>query len=188
MDETIFIDGLQRNYHIQFPEDAENKPLVVLLHGHGGSSDQSIGEGVGKAVQKVWLEVANEQKFIVVVPNGTIGPEGTRGWNDCRTDAVGNPSTDDVLFINNLIEEIAQNYKHDANRVYVAGVSNGASMTYRLVEEIPEKIAAIASIVKTIPANSQCMESDEPISALYMNGTLDPHPMVEVKLKGIEDW
>ncbi len=127
-DQTISIHDITREYHIQYPKDSKSKPLVILLHGHGGSANQSIGKGIGNAPQKVWLDLAHEQEFIVVVPNGEKGPEGKRGWNDCRADASGNPSTDDVLFINSLIEKIALNYEHDTKRVYVAGVSNGASM------------------------------------------------------------
>lgn len=46
-------------------------------------------------------------------------------------------------------------------------------MAQRLVEEIPSKIAAFASIVNNRAANSICIENSEPISALFMNGTQD---------------
>jgi len=174
LDESIMIDGLSRSYHVQHPPNAENKPLVLILHGHGGSSDQSLGLGTGKAVQEVWLDVAEENDFIVVVPNGELGPEDTRGWNDCREDAVGNPSTDDVEFLSKLIDKMKDEFNHDSDRVYVAGVSNGGFMAFRLVQEIPSKIAAFTSIVITNPINSICIDSDEAISALYMNGTQDP--------------
>ncbi len=173
LDETLIVDGITRTYHIQYPQDSENKPLVIVLHGHGGSSDQSLGLGLGKNPQKIWLEVAREHKFTVLVPNGELGQENTRGWNDCRTDDVANPTTDDVKFITSLLEEVEIIYKHNVNRVYVAGVSNGALMAQRLVEEIPEKIAAFASIVNNRAVNSNCLDSNEPISALFMNGTLD---------------
>jgi len=174
LNESIMVDGLNRSYHIQYPSSFEGKPLVIILHGHGGSSDQSIGQGMGKAVQEVWLEVAKENDFIVAVPNGELGPEDTRGWNDCREDAVGNPSTDDVKFLSELIDEIKDRYNHNSDKVYVAGVSNGGFMAFRLVQEIPSKIAAFASIVITNPINSVCVDSEEAISALYMNGTADP--------------
>ncbi len=173
LDETLIVDGMTRSYHIQHPQDPDNKPLVIVLHGHGGSSDQSLGMGLGKNPQKIWLDVAKEHQFLVVVPNGEPGIEGNRGWNDCRLDAPANPTTDDVTFIKSLLDDIASNYNHDVNKVYVAGVSNGAMMAQRLVEEIPEKIAAFASIVNNRPGNSACVISDEPVSALYMNGTVD---------------
>jgi len=174
LDQTITINGLERQYHIQTPPDPAGKPVVILLHGHGGSSDQSIGAGVGKAVQKTWLDLAEDQDFTVVVPNGELGPEDTRGWNDCRNDAPGNPETDDVAFISELIDKISIEINIDPNRVYLAGVSNGASMSLRLAEEIPEKLAAFAAIVNSMPANSECPVSNVPLSALFMNGMADP--------------
>ena len=145
-----------------------------MLHGHGGSSNQSIGLNLTKAPQKVWLNLAEDNDFIVIAPNGVIGPDGKRGWNDCRSDDISNPDTDDVKFINELINKIQQEFNHNDKRVYVSGVSNGASMSIRLAQEIPEKITAFASIVSQMPVNSECVDSNVPISALFMNGTDDP--------------
>ncbi len=174
LDESILIDGVDRAYHIQQPDETFNKPLVVLLHGHGGSSDQSLGLESSKAAQKVWLDIAKEEDFILVVPNGELGPEDSRGWNDCRDDAVGNPDTDDVGFISELLTSLHDELEYDVDRVYITGVSNGGFMTMRLAQEIPERLAAFASIIITLPENSKCEESDIPLSALFMNGTEDP--------------
>ena len=173
-DQKITINGLEREYHLQVPKESSNKPIVVLLHGHSGSHDQSLGMENTKAPQKVWLEVAQAKDFIVVVPNGTLGPEDSRGWNDCRDDAKGNPETDDLAFISQMLDKILGEYNYDESRVYVAGVSNGAGMAIRLAQEIPEKITAFASVITTMAANSECFNSDVPISALFMNGTADP--------------
>jgi len=174
LNEKIVVDGADRAYHIQIPTDSKNKPLVVLLHGHGGSFDQSLGLEGSQAPQKVWLDIANREEFIVVVPNGELGPSDSRGWNDCRSDAPANPTTDDVKFISAVIEKLKGELNHDDNKVYVSGVSNGASMAIRLAQEIPDKIAAFASVITTMPVNSECLERMVPISALFMNGTSDP--------------
>ena len=47
-------------------------------------------------------------------------------------------------------------------------------MTQRLVEEIPEKIAAFASVIYSKSENSICTKSNEAVSGLFMNGTMDP--------------
>jgi len=173
LDQKITVNGLEREYHLLVPKDPTNKPVVVLLHGHGGSSNQSIGREASKNPQRLFLSLAEQQGFIVAIPNGSLGPEDTRGWNDCRTDAKGNPDTDDVAFIRQLLDYIGNKHQHDESRVYVIGVSNGALMTNRLVQEMPEKIAAFASIVNTMPVYSQCADSRVPVSALFMNGTND---------------
>lgn len=41
-----------------------------------------------KFLEKGFKDVIND--FIVIVPNGVIGPDGKRGWNDCRSDASSN--------------------------------------------------------------------------------------------------
>jgi polyhydroxybutyrate depolymerase len=174
LNQNISIDGIEREYHIQVPNDATNKPLVLLLHGHGGSHKQSIGADGTKAPQKVWLTLADENEFILVIPNGLLGPEDSRGWNDCRDDAVGNPESDDVKFLSELLDEVEEEYDYDVNRTYVTGISNGAMMTLRLAHEIPNKITAFGAIVNSMAANSKCNDSDIAISALFMNGTEDP--------------
>jgi polyhydroxybutyrate depolymerase len=166
--------GYSVNTHIQVPNDATNKPLVLLLHGHGGSHKQSIGADGTKAPQKVWLTLADENEFILVIPNGLLGPEDSRGWNDCRDDAVGNPESDDIKFLSVLLDEVEEEYDYDVNRTYVTGISNGAMMTLRLAHEIPNKITAFGAIVNSMAANSKCNDSDIAISALFMNGTEDP--------------
>jgi len=174
LNQKIFIEGQKRKYHIYIPDNHVNKPVVILLHGNRGSANQVIGRSIVKAPQKIWLDLAEQDEFIVIVPNGNKGPEGHRGWNDCRTDAVGNPSSNDVLFISRLLQKVKATYKYDSKKVYVAGISNGGIMANRLAMEIPNKITAFASIVSSMPVNSSCVDSDVPISALFMNGTSDP--------------
>jgi len=172
--QTIRIDGIDRAYHIYLPRTRENKPVVMLLHGHGGSFDQSIGEEYSKNPQRLWIDVAEENEIILIIPNGALGSEDTRGWNDCREDAFANPETDDVKFLSELLDKISSEYLHDTKRVYICGISNGASMAIRLAQEIPNKITAFASVITTMAVNSECADSDIPVSAIFMNGTADP--------------
>ncbi len=174
LNQKVFIAGKKRSYHIYVPDNSKNRPLVVLLHGNRGSANQVIGKSIVKSPQKIWLDLAEEHKFIVVVPNGSRGPERHRGWNDCRTDAVGNPDSNDVLFIKLLLEKVKDKYDHDPKKVYIAGISNGGIMANRLAMEIPNDITAFASVVSSMAVNSSCLDSNIPVSALYMNGTTDP--------------
>jgi polyhydroxybutyrate depolymerase len=174
LNESIIVNGQQRDYHIYIPNATINKPLTILLHGNGGNFDDVIGQTNVKSPQKIWLDLAELNQFILVVPNGTLGSENKRGWNDCRSDANGNPEMNDVLFIEELLTKLISEYNYDENRVYIAGVSNGGQMAIRLALEIPEKITAFASVIASMSDNSQCGESTIPVSALFMNGTEDP--------------
>ncbi len=174
LDNVLVSGGIEREYHLFLPEDNINRPVVILLHGGGGSSDDLIGLSNIKAPYEVWLSLADQNDFIVAVPNGTLGSDNKRMWNDCRDDAQGNPNTDDVKFVEDMLAEIRNGYNYDENRVYVVGTSNGGHMAQRLAEEIPEKIAAFASVVASRSNSSKCTESSVPVSALFMNGTDDP--------------
>ncbi len=171
---TIDISGVEREYHLYIPDNYENAPIVTLLHGHSGSSDQIIGLNNTKAPFKVWLTIAEEENIILIIPNGLVGSSTHQGWNDCREEADGNPTSDDVSFINTLIDTTISKYNSNAEKVFVNGISNGGHMTYRLAQEIPEKITAFAAVVASKPVNSTCTDSTTPISALIMNGTDDP--------------
>lgn len=174
LNQKISVLGQERNYHIYVPNNSQNRPVVVLLHGNRGSANQILGRSWGKSPHKIWLELAELNNFILLVPDGNKSIEGYRGWNDCRTDAVGNPNSNDVLFISNLLESTQIEYNYDPNKVYISGISNGGMMASRLAMEIPEKITALASVVSSMPINSSCIESNVPISILFMNGTKDP--------------
>ncbi len=167
-------NGIEREYHLFVPDNYSNQPLVVLLHGNRSSHDDIIGEDDITAPFKVWLSKAEQDDFLVLIPNGTLGSNNRRGWNDCRTDAVNNPIANDVLFIEDLLDSLENEYNFDNDKVYVAGISNGGQLAFRLTQEIPDRITAFASVAASIPENSACSESTVPISALFMNGTDDP--------------
>lgn len=171
---TIDISGTSRNYHVYLPQNASNVPIVVLLHGNRSSNDELLGFTNVKAPYKIWEKIAAQENIILIVPNGTNGSSGHRGWNDCRNDSEGNPDANDVLFIESLIDFVSNEQNANDSRVFAVGTSNGGHMAMRLAQEIPEKLSAFASIVASNPVNSQCVNSTVPISALFMNGTDDP--------------
>ncbi len=173
LNQKIVVDDVKREYHIYIPDEPSNKPVVMVLHGGGGSADQALGLPNKDSPQKLWLSLAEQHNFIVIVPNGTIGPANRRGWNDCRSDWDEQTQTDDVAFLSTLLDKIKTRYNYDDKRVYVAGVSNGGFMTLRLAMEIPEKITAIAAVIANMPFNTECADATIPISALFMNGTQD---------------
>jgi polyhydroxybutyrate depolymerase len=175
-DQQLIVDGVARTYDLYVPSDLGTKPrpLVLLLHGHIGDADVMTGENGKKAPYKVWLRIADREKLIVLIPDGEFGSDKKRGWNDCRADATTNPTTDDVTFLNKLIDVVAASHPVDRTRLYVTGTSNGGNMTYRLAAESPIRFAAHAPVVAAHPKSNECGAPTEPVSILIMNGTDDP--------------
>lgn len=172
--------GLDRWFRVfrpaHLPRDAD---VVVLLHGGTQSMRKIFGPRSGGT--REWRHVAEEKRFLLVVPNGTNPETGdTRGdrqnWNDVRIAAdVGNPEVDDVGFIRKLFGWIRAEYPVDPRRFYVTGASNGGMMTYRLVMEMPEEIAAAAAFIANLPADGQRLRTpSRAVPLMICNGTEDP--------------
>ena len=173
---ALRVGDITRAYDLHVPTTraAVARPLVILLHGHGGSADAMLGGNRKKAPFKPWRAIANREGLVVAVPDGTIGPDGERGWNDCRSDAPGNPRVDDVAFIKAMIDHIAHTHTIDRARVYVAGISNGGHMTLRLAAEMTDAFAAAGVVAASMPRRSHCRAPSRALAIAFMNGTADP--------------
>jgi polyhydroxybutyrate depolymerase len=169
---SILAGGLERTYRIHIPPQLpqnSSPALVFVLHGGGGT-----GEGMERSLTLGGFNtLADQYQFIVVYPDG-IG----KSWNDGRknmTDPAHQQHIDDVGFFSLLIDNLSQEFHIDANRVFVAGISNGAMMSYWLAMELPGKIAAIAPVAGAIPADLLPFNmSDVPVSVCAISGTKDP--------------
>lgn len=163
---SIVWDGVERTYLIHVPppyNETKSMPLVIVLHGGLGTGKRMV-----KLTQRGFNTLADKEGFIVVYPDGI-----EEKWNDGRDERYS--QTDDVGFISALIDHVAQTLNIDRSRVYVAGISNGAHMSMRLVRELSNKIAAVAAIAYSMQEKYASVPvSEQPISVLVMTGTEDP--------------
>jgi len=148
-------------------------PLVLMLHGMGGTATNSINE-------TGWSKKADEAMFIVVYPEATRpdaeSPPSFRtnpqAWNDgSGRFHAAEQQIDDVAFIEALIDHVVKDYAIEPKRIYVAGFSNGASMAFRVGAELPSAVAAIA------PNAGACwmekLQLSHGVSLCYITGTAD---------------
>ncbi len=168
---AITVDGIARHYMLNLPpqyNDDSKVPLVVVLHGFGGQGSQA-------EIDYGWSKKGDQNNFAVVYPDGTqnTGRFSLRSWNagTCCHYAL-EENIDDVRFITTLIEELIEKYPIDASRVYVAGMSNGGMMTYRLACERSDLIAAVASVSGPFLPKTPC-DPVRPIPALHIHSRLD---------------
>jgi polyhydroxybutyrate depolymerase len=144
-------------------------PLVLVLH--GGSEDAATTASEARPT-KAWRDVADLEKFLLVYPDG-LGNQ----WNDCRSDATDISSADDVGYLNALITRIAADRAIDPQRIYVAGVSNGGMMAYRLGLELSGRIAGLGAVIANLPVDpsGRCPRAaSAALTVAIMNGTDDP--------------
>ncbi|MFQ5768947.1 MAG: FlgD immunoglobulin-like domain containing protein [bacterium] len=170
-DGQILWGGQDRYYYYYEPNDpgASPRPLIILLHGGGGNIDSFLGLDGKKAPFKIWLDVADEEKLYLAIPQGH-----NKSWNDCRGDCQTCSTEDDVGFLNEMINQLMNKYEIDTTRIYATGESNGGHMSYRLAMELSHRIAAVGVVIAGFPAQNECFGPVDPVSVLIMNGTEDP--------------
>ncbi len=88
---------------------------------------------------------AEKRGLLYAVPDGTTDTRGDRFWN--ATAACCNfygSTVDDSTYLTEVIAAVSARYSVDPARVYLAGHSNGAFMSFRMACEHADLIAAIA--------------------------------------------
>jgi polyhydroxybutyrate depolymerase len=160
-----------RHYLIATPSRAEQgkRALVVVLHGNGASASQVMGLAYPPSPLSVFLEIAARDDLVVIAPDA-----GKRGWSDCFVSSERAAAKDDVAFIGALIDHAIDAHGADPERVYVIGVSRGGWMTYRLMAEIPHKLAAFAAVLSGMPQHGHDRLPTTPLPALFVGCTADP--------------
>ena len=162
--------GLERTYRLFVPstyDETRPMPLVMALHGGGGTGDNMATLAVDLN------DLAGEAGFIVAYPDGV-----EEHWNDGRDMQTWRASAediDDVGFIAALIEHISGSYAIDSGSVFSLGISNGGMMSYRLACELPETFAAVAAVTASMSDElAASCDPSQSTSVVVMNGEDDP--------------
>jgi polyhydroxybutyrate depolymerase len=159
--------GVLRHYLLHTPPTDGPLPLVMMLHGAGGSAAFA-------AEETGWSHLADGAGFAVVYPEGMpIRPDkkpkfltNPQAW----TDGSGRGRHDDSGFLIAIVDDLRELV--NPKRIYVTGFSNGAGMTFRFAAEHADRIAAIA------PVAGHCSVVDpkpvRPVPTFYLIGDADP--------------
>lgn len=158
--------GLARQYLLRAPaERSTPAPLLLELH----------GRGIPPMLFDRWTgfsALADEEGIVLAMPSA-IGEV----WNDGRyrrSDWPEHAMIDDVGFLLAVIDDVAKRQAIDAGRVYVVGMSNGATMAGRLAWEHAERLAAVAQIAGTAAADVAARQDPgPPLPLLEIHGTGD---------------
>ncbi len=161
---TFTYDSIPRSYLVYAPKARPSHPaLILVLHGWKGS-----GPEIERRTNFQFDRLADRDGFIVAYPDAVAGQ-----WHSGHPGEAA--TADDVGFLAALIEALSKTYGVDPDRVYVTGFSNGASMTYRLACERPDRIAAIAPVSGGLAEGLMpgCVRG-RPVPMLLIHGTADP--------------
>lgn len=133
-------DGSESKYAVFIPHNYDgSKPFPAILFLHGAGSDGSdgrlhLGLGLAPAIRK-----RNEDfPFVAIFPQARKG-EGWKGegWK------AGSPGGKRALAI---LDQVMKDYRIDADRVCLSGMSMGGEGTWSLAAADPQRWAAIVPI------------------------------------------
>lgn len=168
---TLRHDGMDRSFRLYVPDGLSRfpgqRPLVLVLHGGGGSSRE-----VRYATRGRFDALAEENGFLVLYPDAvrrmwdTGSGEMSRGLS---------PRRDDHGFLAALIAAVARDHPVDRSRVFATGVSRGGMMAYALACDTPGLLRAIAPVAMVLPAaEARDCAAGAPLGFLLTHGTADP--------------
>ena len=180
---TVEVGGVTRSAVVHVPASVAERPyrkapLVLHLHGGGGSPQNSIDT-------TRLVEASDTNGFVVVFPQGTpiaiALPDGSTGyvWNagSCCAVAV-RENVDDVAFLDQLIRSLEQSLPVDAGRVVMSGHSNGAMMAWRFACERGGVLAAAMPVSGSLETADPAACAPRGTSLLAVHGDADRnHPL-----------
>ena len=164
---SIEVEGETREYLIYVPntyDTIQSFPLMLNFHGWTMSARNQMEVSDMRALSET-------DEFILVYPQGTR-LWGSTHWNVGSWTLGSNAK--DVEFIADLINQIADNYNIDDERVYACGYSNGGFFSHELACQLSQKIAAIGTVAANISEETinNCNPS-HPIPIITISGTRD---------------
>jgi len=117
-------------------------PLLVFFHGHGGSEEQIL-----RLAPRL-----SRRNYICI---GLRGPEPMKPRHDDRPRfSWGAYSSCDAQveeYLLQAVEQTRRNYHVHSERIYLAGVCEGASVAYRLGLFFAERFAGVISLNGSMP-------------------------------------
>ncbi|MFI5254282.1 MAG: alpha/beta hydrolase family esterase [Candidatus Limnocylindrales bacterium] len=158
--------GRDRPYLLHAPTTGQHRaPLLLQLH----------GRGIGPLMFDRWTgysALADDEGFVLAMPRA-IGEV----WNDGRYRGSAWPeldAVDDVGYLLAVIDDVMTRQAIDPARIYLVGMSNGATMAGRLAWEHAERISAIAQVAGTAAVDIAAEHHPAvPLPLLEIHGTRD---------------
>ena len=162
VDQTVTSGNDLRHYRLHLPADYQPEqalPVVLAFHGRkGDSSDIEAFSGI------------DALETIAVYPLGMLGEDDETAWQSAPYAAA----VDDVQFVRDLLDQVQNTLCVDTDRIYATGKSNGGGFTALLACQLPERIAAFATVAGAFyPGTTTGCASSPPVPYLDFHGTAD---------------
>ena len=153
---TIMSNGVERVYYLKLPEEYNSRtpyPLIFAFHGASGDYT-SFTEGYYD-----FLSVVGEES-ISVYPNGLPNEAGLTQWDHEK----------DLIFFDDLYQELEINLCFDTRKVFAVGHSAGAGFTHTLGCKRGDVLRAIAPVAGSLLDYDNCIGQ---VAVMQIHGSND---------------
>ncbi|MFD1550985.1 hypothetical protein DNU06_04710 [Putridiphycobacter roseus] len=153
-----YIEYIPQNY-----QNSESAPLVIILHGIGGTAQEIADAGLNF--------IADTARFIPLYLQGENNAFGSASWNNNTLLAS---TVNDIAFFQTMIEKMVDDYNIDRSRVYFVGISMGAIMTFTALNSMDGQIAAAVCHIGTMSdIDLAAYNPSIPRPVMQVHGTAD---------------
>src|SRR5579872_2741369 len=143
---------------VNLPPPGQSAPVPLIVGFHGSSSSPALFE------QNTGLDHIADRYGLVVAYLGTQTPTAS-SWQLC------NMSTN-LAYVKTTINQLIASQNIDPARVYAAGFSAGAAMTFYVGCQLSSQVAGIAAVGGNMQPGQPC-NIERPESELNIRGTLE---------------
>lgn len=164
--------GETRHWMLHVPPGFQaSRPTAVVYFFHGGGGNMAHG-----ADDKLYGQISASDRLghLVVFPNGhgrlKSGKLATWNAGNC-CGAARDDQVDDVGFVRAIHAELLKRFSIDPKKVFAAGMSNGAMMSYRLACDAADLFTAITAVAGT--DNTRVCQPSRPVSVLHIHARDD---------------
>jgi len=110
-------------------EDEAPYPVVIALHGYGGTAE---------AFADVWRDIVTRRRVLLVLPRA-LEPARGGGFSWGTVDSA-------EMIVEEALAHAAQRYRVDAERVVLAGFSQGGFMAYNVGMRLADRLRGVVPV------------------------------------------
>lgn len=176
LNRSVTVNGSEYRYQVYVPRGftrSKSWPIILALHGGGSYGDDGLQQTDG-ALASAIRRHANRFPTIVVFPQAHA--DNTPGWQLEGGNAA-------MAALDKSIKE----FRGDAKRVYLTGLSAGGNGTWFLASRYPERFAA-AVVVCGFISKFKGISSAVDYPALVPEANADPYAVIAKRVSSIPIW
>ncbi len=162
VERSVRVNGMEREYTLYMPRtklDGRKHPVLFVFH-PGGAQASFMEDNAP------FYTTEGAEDYVVIYPEGI-----SRTFNaGVCCGAALEKGIDDVAFFKAMMADIGQ-VVPIRDQAFVTGFSNGAMLSYRLICEVPQLIAAAVPFAGAVPMEN-CV-TGKPVPILHLNGGAD---------------